>query len=351
MLRVGVNGYGTIGKRVTDAIIDQPDMRVAGIAKRSPSLDAAAARERGIDLFAADRDGQADFEDAGLAIAGPVEELVDRSDVIVDATPAGCGEEHVPMYRRRGTPVILQGGEAADAADASLTGRLNTDAARSARVVRVVSCNTTGLARTLGPLADRFPLDGAQATLIRRGGDPDQPDRGPIDDIVPDPVTLPSHHARDLNRMLPDVHTVTMAVRVPCTRMHLHAVTVRFEQPPDARVIRRQLAEEPRIFLIPGGHGADSLGALTVFGEDIARPRGDIWETCVWAESIAVTGRELHLFQAIDQRCNVVPENIDAIRAIAGGPGPAEGRGRTNEALGIGLTEHQPATTREPATR
>jgi glyceraldehyde-3-phosphate dehydrogenase (NAD(P)) len=31
-----------------------------------------------------------------------------------------------------------------------------------------------------------------RATLVRRGGDPDQPDRGPIDDIVPDPVTVPS---------------------------------------------------------------------------------------------------------------------------------------------------------------
>jgi glyceraldehyde-3-phosphate dehydrogenase (NAD(P)) len=33
MIRVGVNGYGTIGKRVADAGAAQPDMELAGVAK------------------------------------------------------------------------------------------------------------------------------------------------------------------------------------------------------------------------------------------------------------------------------------------------------------------------------
>ena len=31
MIRVGVNGYGTIGKRVADAVAPQPDMRLVGV--------------------------------------------------------------------------------------------------------------------------------------------------------------------------------------------------------------------------------------------------------------------------------------------------------------------------------
>ncbi|MFB6095307.1 MAG: glyceraldehyde-3-phosphate dehydrogenase, partial [Halodesulfurarchaeum sp.] len=33
MVRVGINGYGTIGKRVADAVRVQPDMEVLGVAK------------------------------------------------------------------------------------------------------------------------------------------------------------------------------------------------------------------------------------------------------------------------------------------------------------------------------
>ncbi|TKX84936.1 glyceraldehyde-3-phosphate dehydrogenase, partial [Halorubrum sp. SS5] len=36
MIRVGVNGYGTIGKRVADAVAAQADMELVGVTKASP---------------------------------------------------------------------------------------------------------------------------------------------------------------------------------------------------------------------------------------------------------------------------------------------------------------------------
>ncbi len=33
MIKVSVNGYGTIGKRVADATLKQPDMELVGVAK------------------------------------------------------------------------------------------------------------------------------------------------------------------------------------------------------------------------------------------------------------------------------------------------------------------------------
>ena len=66
MLHVGINGFGTIGKRVADAVRVQPDMTVAGVAKRSPNFEATIAVDRGYDLFAAGEDGAAPFDAAGL---------------------------------------------------------------------------------------------------------------------------------------------------------------------------------------------------------------------------------------------------------------------------------------------
>jgi len=43
------------------------------------------------------------------------------------------------------------------------------------------------------------------------------------------------------------------------------------------------------------------------------------------------------LFQAIHQESDVVPENVDAIRAITGSASKAESIAATNETLGMGL--------------
>ena len=51
MIRVAINGYGTIGKRVADAVAAQPDMKVVGVSKTRPSHEAYVARERGYPLI------------------------------------------------------------------------------------------------------------------------------------------------------------------------------------------------------------------------------------------------------------------------------------------------------------
>ena len=43
MIQVGVNGYGTIGKRVADAVAAQPDMQLTGVAKTRPNYEAETA--------------------------------------------------------------------------------------------------------------------------------------------------------------------------------------------------------------------------------------------------------------------------------------------------------------------
>ena len=337
MIRVGVNGYGTIGKRVADAVAAQPDMEVVGVAKASPNYGAEVAIRRGYDLYAAIDDRTDEFEAAGLSVAGTLADLLDDVDAVVDCCPSGVGERNRATYEAHDVAAIYQGGEDAAVADASFNARGSYDAARGADSVRVVSCNTTGLSRLLAPLDETYGVEKARVTLVRRGGDPSETDRGPINDVVPDPKTVPSHHGPDVNTILPDVDVDTAALKAPVTAMHTHSVNVTLEEGPNAAAVRDLLADQGRVFLIPERAGIDGAGALKDYAADIGRPRGDIWENCAWEESVSVEGRDLYLFQNVHQEADVVPENVDAIRALMTDTPREVSVARTNETLGMGL--------------
>ena len=339
MLRVGINGFGTIGKRVADAVRAQPDMTVAGVAKRTPDYEAEIARDRGYPLFAAEE--STPFTAAGIDVVGGVRQLVAASDVVVDATPAGVGAQNRSLYEELDTPAVYQGGEDADVAPVSFNARANYDVAVDADAVRVVSCNTTGLSRVLAPLDERYGIEKVRATLVRRGGDPSQTGRGPINDTLPDPVSIPSHHAPDVQTVFPDLAIDTMGMKVPSTLMHTHAINVTLAATPTAGAVRDLLAGEDRLLLVPERLGIDGAGKLKEYTRDAGRPRGDVWENCIWAESITTERlgadrSDCYLFQAIHQEADVVPESVDAVRAITGVADRAESVRRTNEALGIG---------------
>jgi len=352
MIEVGVNGYGTIGKRVADAIRAQPDMAVAGVAKTSPNFEAKVANERGYPLYAVDGERTAAFEAAGFELAGTVDELVAESDVVVDATPSGVGAENAALYREHDTPALFQGGEDADVAEVSFNARANYEAARGADTARVVSCNTTGLSRLFAPLLEEYGIEKARVTLVRRGGDPGQTDRGPINDTLPDPVEIPSHHGPDLNTIFPEVDVDTMGMKVPATLMHTHSVNVTLDSAVDAESVRELLAAESRLVVLPPEFDIDGAGKLKEFAQDAGRPRGDCWENCIWGDSVNVEGRDLYLFQAIHQEADVVPENVDAVRALTDTADREESTTLTDEALGldgrIGVSPRDP-TARSPA--
>jgi glyceraldehyde-3-phosphate dehydrogenase (NAD(P)) len=338
MIRVGVNGYGTIGKRVADAVAAQPDMEIAGVAKTQPNFEAHTAGQRGYPMYAAIPERAPLFAEAGIEIEGVVDELVADADVIVDCTPSGIGAENKALYESHDTPAIFQGGEDADVADVSFNARANFDDAVGADYVRVVSCNTTGLSRVIAPLREEYGVEKVRATLVRRGGDPGQNSRGPINDILPNPISIPSHHGPDVQTIFSDLSIDTLGLKVPATLMHVHSLNVTLESDVTAAHVRQLLEDESRVYVIAEGLGIDGAGKLKDFALDAGRPRGDLWENCVWGESIAVEGRDLYLFQAIHQESDVIPENVDAIRAMMDVAGKAESVATTDEYLGVGIT-------------
>ena len=51
VVKVAINGYGTIGKRVADAIDAQDDMEIIGVTKTRPSFGCDLAVRKGISLY------------------------------------------------------------------------------------------------------------------------------------------------------------------------------------------------------------------------------------------------------------------------------------------------------------
>lgn len=62
-VKVAINGYGTIGKRVADAVSTQDDMKIIGVVKTRPTSEARFALRKGYKLYVA-KDGTQAFVDA-----------------------------------------------------------------------------------------------------------------------------------------------------------------------------------------------------------------------------------------------------------------------------------------------
>ena len=61
-----------------------------------------------------------------------------------------------------------------------------------------------------------------------------------------------------------------------------------------------------------------ALNSTVELMRDLGRPRGDLWEVALWEDVLAVQGREaIYTYQVFNEAI-VVPEAIDAVRALVG---------------------------------
>jgi glyceraldehyde-3-phosphate dehydrogenase (NAD(P)) len=338
-IKVALNGYGTIGKRVADALMRQDDMALLGIAKTKPDYEAYAANKKGYPIYAVDPSkAESKFKAAGISIAGSNLDMIKKADIVVDCAPEGIGEENKKIYQQLNKKAIFQGGEEHEVAGTSFNAAANYEEAIGKQFVRVVSCNTTGLCRLIYAVDSAIGVQKVRAVLVRRGGDPDDIKRGPINAIVPDPIKLPSHHGPDVQTVLPKIKIDTAAMKVPTTLMHMHFVNMNLKAGTSRDEVMSALKKWPRLFLIPGWYGIKSTGDAMELGRELGRPRNDMMENVIWEESITIDPEgELNLFQAIHQESDVIPENIDCIRAMTGiEKDKKKSMDKTNKTLALG---------------
>jgi len=92
----------------------------------------------------------------------------------------------------------------------------------------------------------------------------------------------------------------------------------------------------PRIAFIRMSEGIVALNNTVELMKDLGRPRGDMWEVGLWEDVLEANGNEVYYTYQVDNQAIVIPENIDAIRALAGTvKDAAESIRRTDEALGV----------------
>lgn len=335
-IRVAVNGYGVIGKRVADAVRAQPDMKLVGVGDVVTDYRVKTAVAQQIPVYASIPEKADEMEAAGIPVAGSLDDLLAQVDVVVDATPKGIGARNLERYREAGVKAIFQGGEKHALTGHSFVAQANYETALGRDATRAVSCNTTSTVRTLTALRDAGLLQKARGVLIRRATDPWEADHsGIMNTVVPEP-DIPSHQGPDAQTVVPELDVITIAAKAAHTQTHNHYWIVTLTREASREEVLKAFGAAPRLAFIRMSDGVVALNSTINLMQDLNRPRGDMWEVAIWEDVLTVNGREAYYTYQVDNQAIVVPENIDAIRALC--QSITEGRQSiriTDEALGI----------------
>jgi glyceraldehyde-3-phosphate dehydrogenase (NAD(P)) len=317
-VRVAVNGYGVIGKRVADAVKLQPDMELVGVADVATDYRVKAAVVHGLPVYASLAEKVDEMKAAGIPIAGTLDDLLAQVEAVVDCTPKGIGAKNLALYQAAGVKAIYQGGEKHALTGHSFVAQANYASALGLDATRVVSCNTTSTVRTLGALRDAGLLKKARGVLVRRATDPWESDRsGIMNTVVPEPH-IPSHQGPDAQTVVPELDVITIAAKAAHTQTHNHYWIVELTRAASREEVLDVFRAAPRIAFIRVSDGIVALNATIELMKDLGRPRGDMWEVALWEDILTVNGTELYYTYQVYNEAIVVPENIDAIRALTG---------------------------------
>jgi glyceraldehyde-3-phosphate dehydrogenase (NAD(P)) len=317
-VKVAINGYGVIGKRVADAVILQPDMDLIGVCDVAADWRIKMANIKEIQVYAFSCEAAEKMTQARIDVAGILDDLLKQVDVVVDCAPKKFGAQNAERYRKAGVKFIVQGGEKHETTGHSFVAEANYESALGREATRVVSCNTTSIVRTLTALKKSGLLKSARGTLLRRATDPWESHlNGIMNTLVPE-KNIPSHQGPDARSVDPELDVVTAAVKVPQTLSHLHYWTVCLNRPASKEEVLEAFRTSSRISFIQYAEGLSANNAVKEFMLDMGRPHGDMYEVAIWEDMLKVEGDELYYAYLVDNQAIVVPENVDAIRALMG---------------------------------
>ncbi len=313
--RVAVVGYGVIGQRLADGVARQKDMELTGIVDVAPTLALRALAERGMPykLYCASPDNAPALKEAGIPVEGTMDELLNKVDIVLDATSAGVGMKNKQTYMEKGIKAIFQGGEKNDVADVFFHGYANYEKGVGKNYLKLTSCNTTGLIRAVDCLDRLCGIERVAITIIRRVADPGDTHRGLVDVALVEPI--PNHQAVDLMHIMPHIDATGLLVHLPIT--HGHIITVMAT--PKKELTKEQAIEafnsHPRIRVVKIADGFNSNAAMFRYARDLGNPRGDMYEIAVFEETIGFSGKDIIFAINIPQEAVVIPETMDGIRA------------------------------------
>lgn len=337
MIKVGVAGYGVIGQRLADGVAAQKDMELVGVADVAPTLSVRALKEKGMPyaLYNSLPENQKLFDEVGIPITGTLEDLIQKVDVMLDASPAGIGAKNKVLYQKYNKKAIFQGGESNDVADVFFHGYANYEKGLGQQFLKLTSCNTTGLIRAVDCLDREVGIEKVAITIIRRVADPGDYHRGLTNALQVDKA--PSHQALDLMTIMPHVDATGILVHTPVTHGHIITVLATPKQDISKEQLIELFSKHPRIRVVKLADGFKGNASLFRYARDLGNPRGDMYEIALFEESVVKSGKDIMFAINIPQEAVVIPENMDAVRAaMQMQTDRLEAVAETNKYLGLG---------------
>lgn len=339
MIKVGVAGYGVIGQRLADGVALQQDMELVGVADLSPTLSVRALKEKGMpyDLYLVEGAEKDKFAQLKIPVAGDFNDLIGKVDVMLDSSPGGVGIKNKALYEKAGVKAVFQGGEQNSVADVFFHGYANYEQGVGVDYLKLTSCNTTGLIRSVDCLDRKFGIDRVAITIIRRVADPGDYHRGLTNALQMDKA--PSHQAVDLMTIMPHIDATGILVHTPVTHGHIITVLAHGKN----RKITKEMAlesfrEHDRIRVVSLEDGFLGNASFFRYARDLGNSRGDMYEIGLWEDSIVESGDNIMYAIHIPQESVTIPESIDAVRAcMKMQPDAPSGTAETNKYLGLGL--------------
>lgn len=310
-VRVGVLGYGVIGKRVADAVQLQPDMEVTGVAGRAGSPSLEIARALGYRVFLASPEATAE---TSADVERPLSELLSQIDILLDCTPSDVPARYRTLYEAHSNLiVIVQGGEKHSFGGVSFNAFANYGEVVGRKRVRVISCSSTGITRMIWALHRAFGLEQAFISLWRRAADPGKRSKTPLNALTP--TMGQSHHAPDVLTVLPGLKLYSMSADCPTTLGHVLTVQADLSRNVTSEQLLAVLDRIPRVIVETG---LRSTADLAEYYQDLGRPRRDRPEVYVWSEGLHVDGRTAVVSFSVHMESITIPETIDCVRATRG---------------------------------
>ncbi len=146
---------------------------------------------------------------------------------------------------------------------------------------------------------------------------------------------MPSHHGPDVKTVMPDVNIMTMSCKIPTTLNHTHFVAATLDGSYTRDYAIEAFRKASRVLLFKEADGYRSSSQIFENFRDMNRRRADMYEACMWEESINVDKNKLYWCHMVHSEAIPIPETMDAIRALSGFKDRKKSIQMTNDSLGI----------------
>lgn len=305
-VKVFVNGYGNIGRRLAFALSKDSEISLVGISKYTVDEQILKDLSSKFDIYVPE-DLVNKYKNT---VSGSIKGAISNCDLVIDAAKEGDGYSNkIKVYKPMRKPAIFQGGEKrhGDKAVAKMihNSRVNYDEASGEQYIIQGSCNVTGMGKIMQPLMESFgdEIRRFDVTLLRRWADLE--DSKEVRDSIQ--WAKNPHHQEDVKDFIPKANLYVEAFKVPSRMMHLHQMVVRFSsKSPTRDQILDLFTKEFAVATLNSARGTADVRMKAI---ELGFEHGDTNMVHIHQDVLRVQDETLKIVYSDDQTGLVIPEN------------------------------------------